>query len=95
MDTYRGSRAARLVVSYQLRTWPSKRSSPSSVENVRSSRSTMSEVRTNPKSCAASVDSKPSPMLVGEVRRASMGPGYSWKLSGGRWWLSAFTNVSK
>ena len=34
-------------------------------------------------------------MLVGEVRSASFGSGVSWKLSGGRWWLSAVTKSSK
>jgi hypothetical protein len=34
-------------------------------------------------------------MLVGEVRCAEPRGGSSWKLSGGRWWSSAPTKLSK
>jgi hypothetical protein len=41
------------------------------------------------------VDRRYSPRFVGEVRCATTGFGSSWKLSGGRAWCSAPTNVSK
>src|SRR3989442_6559153 len=54
-----------------------------------------SSVPTQPKSRAATVDSRYSPMFVGDVRCATTGLGVSWKLSGGNAWSSGPTNVSK
>src|SRR2546422_11690979 len=54
-----------------------------------------SSVPTQPKSRAATVDSRYSPMLVGDVRCATTGLGVSWKLSGGNAWSSGPTNVAK
>src|SRR5687768_5172064 len=48
-----------------------------------------------PKSYAPRLDSRASPMLVGEVRCARPLGGSSWKLSGGRWLSAGPTNVSK
>src|SRR5690606_26587297 len=56
---------------------------------------TQHSVPVHPKSRAATADNRYSPMLVGEVRRATTGLGVSWKLSGGSMWSSAVTNVSK
>ena len=55
---------------------------------VASTRSNSSSVWMKPKSCAASVASSPMPMLVGEVRCATLCSGTSWTLSGGRPWSS-------
>ncbi len=53
------------------------------VSDVASSRSTVSHVPIQPRSCAATVDSRYRPMFVGDVRCATTGLGVSWKLSGG------------
>jgi len=49
------------------------------------------------KSHAPGLASKgPTPCLVGEVREATTGTGFSWKIIGGsQWFLCAVTNVSK
>src|SRR5438093_7616556 len=65
------------------------------VSSVASRRSTVSSVPTQPKSRAATVDNRYSPMFVGDVRCATIGLGVSWKLSGGNAWSSAPTNVAK
>src|SRR3989441_13322358 len=80
---------------YQLSRWPSKRSSPSMVDSVASSRSTSSGVRMKPRSWAAKVERSAIPIFVGDVRWATIGVGVSWKLSGGRPWSSAPLKVSK
>ncbi len=73
-----------MSVSYQLNRWPSRRSRPSVAVRVASIRSMSPAVVMNPRSWAASVESSPMPMLVGEVRCATRGSGVTWKLSGGK-----------
>ena len=48
-----------------------------------------------PKSWADITDMRYRPILVGEVRSASLGSGVACQLSGGRWLVSAVTKVSK
>ena len=48
-----------------------------------------------PRSCAASVASRPMPMLVGEVRCATLSSGTTWTLSGGSQWSSWPTKSRK
>ena len=95
VEMYAGGSGASVDVSYQFSRCPSNRSSPSTVVSVASSLAISVSVSMNPKSCAASVESRPMPMLVGDVRCAIRAPGSSCTLSGGRWWWSASTNASK
>src|ERR1051325_4144275 len=48
-----------------------------------------------PKSKAARLANKARPILVGDVRCAIIGEGFSWKLSGGNQFSSSVTNCSK
>ena len=65
------------------------------VEKVASSLSTASRVPIQPRSRALAVDMRYRPILVGEVRWATIGRSVSWKLSGGNMWSDVVTKVSK
>ena len=65
------------------------------VSNVASRRSTASTVPSQPKSRAATTDSRYNPRFVGDVRCATTEVGSSWKLSGGSAWSAGPTNVAK
>ncbi|MNV46861.1 hypothetical protein D3C71_1387060 [compost metagenome] len=64
------------------------------VTRVASSRSSSSSVPIQPNWRAQLALSRYSPMLVGEVRCATISYGAVWRLSGGRWWLGASTQRS-
>jgi hypothetical protein len=75
VDTYIGSNAARLRVSYQFRKWPRWRCSVASVASVACMRASSSCVPIQPNWRAHATLRRYSPMLVGEVRCATMSCG--------------------
>ena len=95
VDTYIGSSAAVVWVSYQFRKWPRWRCKPSSVASVACSRASRSSVPIQPKWRAQAALSRYRPILVGDVRCATMSCGSTCRLSGGRWWSSGPTQRSK
>ena len=71
-------------MSYQLYIWPRLFSIRSSVETVSVSLRSMQSVPMKPISRAHRQDSIYIAIFVGEVRRATIGPGSACTLSGGR-----------
>ena len=94
VETYCGVSASADRVSYQLKKWPRWRGIVTKVASVASMRSIMSTVPIQPKRCAQAVERRYRPMLVGEVRCATMSLGTTCRLSGGRWLSSAPTTRS-
>ena len=82
-------------MSYQFRKCPWWRCSVSNVSSVASRRASSSDVLIQPKRPAQATLSRYKPMLVGDVRCASMSCGVICRLSGGRWLSAAVTQRSK
>ena len=72
VETYIGSRGAPVRVSYQFKKWPWWRSSVDSVASVASSRAIRSWMPIQPNWRAQTALSRYMPILVGEVRWASI-----------------------
>ena len=84
VETYGGDNTCSVVVSYQLYRWPLCLSRRSMLPSVAFRRVIRSAVVIQPNSRAQVTASRYNPMLVGDVRWATVRSGVICRLSGGR-----------
>ena len=95
VEMYAGCSTSSVSVWYQLNKWPSCLASLSMAPSVVCKRLTTSWVVIQPNWRAQVTDKRYRPMLVGDVRCASVGSPSICKLSGGKWLSSGVMQCSK